>query len=202
MLPFVSKAVRNIGIRVSQATAIVQAFLFKNQIGRWRRVAHGGRPPWDTRNERIASYITPKSSVLDLGCGSQTLKSHLPKDCEYQPCDLVESTADVIVCDFNSGEYPQMDRVYSFVVCSGVLEYIRDEETFLRNCGRLGSRVLLSYHAKIGRVSTLERMTNHWVSHFSRDELEILFRKAHLSATCLWQNDETGELLYNLELQT
>src|SRR5882672_6229357 len=86
--------------------SVCVTLVVRTHVRRWRKVAHAGRPPWDDRNQTIANLIPRGSSVLDVGCGSQSLKNHLKGACKYQPCDLIKSTPDVIVCDFNAGFFP------------------------------------------------------------------------------------------------
>ena len=176
---------------------ILVTLTVRTHTRRWKKVAASGAPPWDQRNERIASMIPPGSSVIDLGCGAQTLKTYLPEGCFYQPCDLVQSTPDVIVCDFNEGQYPNVNRRFTHVVCSGVLEYIRDHRQFLEQVSQLGDTFLLSYNLRLPDQSRLTRMTNNWINHFSRTELESVFREAKLAARCV-HTSENGESIYRL----
>lgn len=193
-------------------TAVVWAFLRKLRAiwetltlqtnrKRWEKVAVGGRPAWDARNVKIASFIPAGSSVLDLGCGAQTLKGHLRPGCEYQPCDLVQSTPDVMVCDFNAGLYPKVDKIYTHVVCSGVLEYIHDHLRFLRVISSFGPTLILSYNLCRPSDSKFNRMANNWVNHFSDLDLRKVFEEAGLVAECL-VTTESGEVIYKLMPKT
>jgi hypothetical protein len=176
---------------------ILVTLTVRTHTRRWKKVATAGPPPWDMRNEQIASMIPPGSSVIDLGCGAQTLKSYLPQGCFYQPCDLVSSTPDVIVCDFNEGQYPAVTRRFTHVVCSGVLEYVRDHRRFLEEASQLGDTLILSYNLRLPDQSRFTRMTNNWINHFSRSELESVFREARLAADCV-HTSEHGEVIYRL----
>jgi hypothetical protein len=176
---------------------ILVTLTVRTHTRRWKKVASGGPPPWDQRNERIASLIPPGSSVIDLGCGAQTLRTYLSEGCFYQPCDLVQSSPDVIVCDFNQGQYPKSTRRFTHVVCSGVLEYIRDHRRFLEEASRLGDTLILSYNLRLPDQSRFTRMTNNWINHFSRSELESVFREARLAAQCV-HTSGNGEAIYRL----
>lgn len=177
---------------------ILTTLTVRTNTRRWKKVATAGPPPWDRRNETIASMIPAGSSVLDLGCGAQTLKTHLPEGCFYQPCDLVQSTPEVIVCDFNQGQYPHVSRAFTHVVCSGVLEYIRDHRRFLQEVSQLGDTLILSYNLRLPDQSRFTRMTNNWINHFSRSDLESVFREADLAAQCVHTADN-GETIYRLQ---
>ncbi|WP_162527448.1 class I SAM-dependent methyltransferase [Casimicrobium huifangae] len=177
---------------------IWKSIVFQTNRGRWAKVAVSGMPSWDSRNRIIGTYILPGSSVIDLGCGAQTLKKHIATDCIYQPCDLIKSTPDVIVCDFNKGDYPNVGKKFDYVVCSGVLEYIRDSKMFLKKIWSLGDTVILSYNPRILGVSVISRMTNNWINHYSRSELEALFVELGVN-WYLKNKSQNEELIYLLK---
>src|SRR5271157_5003330 len=90
------RARRNRGRALLTAARV---WLLRTDVRRWRKVATQ-IPHWDDRNRVIAGFVPPGAAVLDLGCGAQTLRTHLKPDCHYQPCDIVASSPDVILCDF------------------------------------------------------------------------------------------------------
>ncbi len=163
---------------------------------RWRKVATEV-PPWDERNAMIAKLIPPNSSVVDLGCGAMTLKARLAPGCVYQPCDVVQSAPEVLLCDFNAGLYPALTRHYDYVICSGVLEYMRDPMDFLTRISKFGSKILLSYNPLQNGETKLTRLAKGWLSHLSQPELEQLFRKAGLAFTVVLTRD-VSEVTYEL----
>lgn len=194
----IKKSVSKLKLLICNAPSIFATIFFRTHKKRWEKVAVSGPPEWDSRNSKIATLIPDGSTIIDLGCGAQTLRDHLLPKCEYQPCDLVKSSADVIVCDFNAGLYPQTDRIFTHVVCSGVLEYVRDHQRFLTECSSLGDVLILSYNLRQPRDSKLQRMTNNWVNHFTRSELEQAFHTAGLAANCLDMGDN-GEAIFELK---
>jgi 2-polyprenyl-3-methyl-5-hydroxy-6-metoxy-1,4-benzoquinol methylase len=113
--------------------------MVRTKVRQWRRVAFAGRPSWDERNKIIAGFIPAGSSVLDIGCGAQTLKQHLPPGCKYQPCDIIKSSPEVIFCDLNGGIYPETRERFDYVVCSGVFEYVRRPQEFLNKIPLMGA---------------------------------------------------------------
>jgi len=163
---------------------------------RWRKVAMEV-PPWDERNRLIAALIPANSSIVDLGCGAMTLKARLPPGCVYQPCDVVQSAQEVLLCDFNAGLYPALTRRYDYVICSGVLEYMRDPMDFLTRISEFGSKILLSYNPIQSGESKISRLAKGWLSHLSRPELEQLFRQSGLAFEVVLKRD-VAELTYQL----
>jgi hypothetical protein len=99
----------------------------------------------------------------------------LKAGCHYQPCDLVKSSDDVLLCDFNAGAYPTTERDYDYVVCSGVLEYIRAPRAFLARIARPGRRLILSYAVTRPDDSRWRRLSEGWVNGYTQSELERLF---------------------------
>jgi hypothetical protein len=166
----------------------------------WEKVAFAGKPSWDDRNAIIAGFIPAGSSVLDVGCGAQTLKQHLSPGCKYQPADIIKSTPDVIFCDMNAGIYPQTDKMFDFVVCSGLFEYMRKPEEFLARIPRMGRTVIMSYCPLFEGGSKLERLGNGygWVNHYKKDELEALFTAMELQWSIL-HTDKQNYIIYSLQ---
>lgn len=172
-----SPLARRAALAYSTVKAAWIALSQQTYYSRWHHVARAGAPPWDDRNRVIASLILPGSSVLDIGSGAQTLRTHLHPQCTYQPCDIVKSSEDVIVCDFNAGNYPQTARLYDYAVCSGVLEYMRDPDDFIGHASQLARRVLISYNPLRRGESKLARLRNNWINHLTQEELEQMFAR-------------------------
>jgi hypothetical protein len=168
----------------------------RTHMRRWRKVATE-IPPWDERNRLIASLIPDGSSVVDLGSGAMTLRTHLKKGCSYQPCDVVQSAPEVLLCDFNASVYPTFSRYFDYVVCSGILEYVADVRGFLSRVSGFGKTILISYNPRIAGQSRVFRMSNNWVNGFSKAELEKLFEEAELKGHLL-NVSPTHELLYQV----
>jgi hypothetical protein len=157
------------------------------------------KPPWDERNKAIAALIPAGSRVIDVGAGSQSLKMHLGEACDYQPCDLIQSSPDCLLCDFNRNVYPVVQCQYDYVIVSGVLEYIEQPREFIGRIVRYGHFTLLSYKPWDGRASgKLRRLSEGWVSHLRESDLETIFAELSIdfSRATTWQ----GHIIYHLNL--
>jgi hypothetical protein len=165
---------------------------------RWKQVSQNPNPHWDWRNEIIAERVPDGSSVLDLGCGPQTLRRHLKKGCKYQPCDIIKSTPDVIFCDFNNGVYPEPGEMYDYVISSGVFEYIRQPREFLKRIMALGREIILSYSPLVPGQSKLHRLSVNWINHFTKEEVESLFTEAGLAWEVIYTHSQ-AETIYTLK---
>jgi len=109
------------------------------------------------------------------------------------------STPDVIFCDFNAGVYPDIKEHVDYVLCSGVFEYIRNPQEFLRRVTAFGRIVLMSYHPLAPRESRLIRLSMNWINHFQKAELEGMFDNLGLTWAILHIGDY-GEVIYSLEI--
>ena len=170
--------------------------LTRTDKARWRRVAKK-TPSWDERNRLIASVIPKRASVVDVGSGAMTLRRHLGPECEYQPCDVVQSSPEVLLCDFNSGIYPALTKTYDYVVCSGILEYMRDAPDFLSRIAGFGRTIILSYNPATPSETKITRLGKGWVNDFSQEELEQLFARAHFKAKVVFTR-APNEITYEL----
>jgi len=155
-------------------------------------------PSWDERNVLIAKYIPPDSTILDLGAGAQTMRRHAPSARLYVPCDIVRSSPDCVVCDFNRGIYPPADRTYDITICSGVLEYLQDPLDFLSRIRTYSRKFILSYQPKVGaKAEKMERLAHGFVNDLSRRELEALLQRAGYRYECV--AEWWVQLIYRLE---
>jgi hypothetical protein len=165
---------------------------------RWKKVSQNPAPHWDWRNKIISGLVPAGSSVLDLGCGAQTLRRHLDPTCRYQPSDVIVSTPDVIFCDFNAGVYPAVKETYDFVICSGLFEYIRKPEEFLQRVPPLGRTMIFTYSPAVPGQTRLHRLSVNWVNHFTREEMEALLERNGLRWEALYTHDQ-AETIYRVQ---
>ncbi len=151
---------------------MARALLGGTDRNRWRNKDDPGYQTAE-RNRLIGALIAPGSSVLDVGAGTQVLRRFLPDGCEYQPCDL-QPAPGVLVCDLNSGQMPAISHRYDVLVASGVLEFLRDPEAFLRRVHSLCETLLFSYRVRLPSEPRWQRLTSGCVSHLTQAELESM----------------------------
>jgi len=133
---------------------------------RWRRVAYE-LPAWDGRNALIASLVPRGSAVLDLGCGSQTLKNHLDAPSRYVPCDLIPRPG-VIEIDLDRNVWPDVDGAFDYVVMSGVLEYLKAPSAALCRVHDFAPALITSYQDLRPDINKITRRMRHgWVNHMT-----------------------------------
>lgn len=103
---------------------------------------------------RIASWITPGSRVLDLGCGDGALLAHLAHTCQVSgvgveiDADRVVSCVargiDVIQQNLEDGLALFEDQQFDTVVLSQTLQSMRHTEHILREMARVASQGIVS----------------------------------------------------------
>ena len=84
------------------------------------------------------------NSIMDLGCGKQTLRRKLPEHIKYIGVDQYDHVDSTIVIDFNKGEF--YNEKVDVIFCSGIIEYIYDIEQFIKNISKNTNIILGSYN--------------------------------------------------------
>ena len=108
-----------------------------------------------TLNNIIVSWISEKSTVLDLGCGDGDLLSLLKakKDANVQGIEIsesaiykcVENGLSVFHGDLDSGlaEYP--DKTFDYVILNQSLQEVIHPDTVIKESFRVGKNVIVSF---------------------------------------------------------
>ena len=161
----------------------------RTNLKRWSSVATR-IPHWDPRTIRIAELINPGSSLVDIGAGAQTMRTHVKGLVKYTPCDLFKNTPDTVVCNFNEGVYPVIDIRHDFCLSSGVLEYIRKPLPFLAFLKSAGDRVILTYNVRLENDSIVNRLACDWINHFTYEELLALLTESGFVVSQKIQHNE------------
>jgi hypothetical protein len=153
-----------------------QALARKTDKKRWSDPA-SLEPAWDARAELAAQFIPAGAHVLDLGCGTMSLRRYLPNGCSYRGCDLVARDGQTIVCDFNAGQFPAAAAADADIVTIlGVLEYVTDAEAFFAHLRSSRRDVVLSYCAT-ELSGSVDRASLGWLTHFGFQDLAELFSR-------------------------
>lgn len=98
---------------------------------------------WAERATQIAKYIPDKATVVDIGGGFENLRKFINAD-QYYCIDCYQATKQTILADLNK-EYPQLPERVQFVICQGVLEYMKSPMDFLLNMSQYGRHMVLTY---------------------------------------------------------
>ncbi len=123
---------------------------------------------YSQRIDMMVKYIPSNiSSINDFGCSQCYLKTLIGDTITYQGYDKFPQSKDVIYVDFNANEFPQKQADLAF--CSGVLEYVKDPQIFIKNLCHNHKTVLLSY-------SNMSDFQHHlWVNKLNKEDIIELF---------------------------
>lgn len=120
-------------------------------------------PEWTDRNLWIKNFIPKDSSIIDWGCGTKDILRYITSD-HYLGIDILP-TADIIV-DLDE-EIPTITKKYDVGLVLGVLEYLKNYDTFL-------DKIKDSAHTFIV-LSLVDRKQKHnWKNSFTSDTFKIL----------------------------
>jgi hypothetical protein len=142
---------------------------------------------WDDRAVAAVGLLAAAPAIIpvgerlriaDLGAGNQRLRSVLQAELgapfEYHAYDLRPQAQDVQRIDV---EKAMPELRFDVVFCLGLLEYLRDLESFARRLRTTCGHAVVSYVITDppGSLSPDERRRRGWLTDFARADLERLF---------------------------
>ncbi len=84
----------------------------------------------------LFKQIKPGSKVLDLGAGSLVFKQLFPKNVKYVSADIEKTSPDIdYIC--NARNLPFKNNQYDYILCSAVLEHIKEPNKVLSEIYRV-----------------------------------------------------------------
>lgn len=98
----------------------------------------------DLRLKLAIDKMLPEcKSLIDLGCRkSKVVKSLCPKSVKYYPVDFQKHDEEVIACNFNKGEFPDIKA--DAIVCAFTAEYVEHLPQFLADmCNAANKQILM-----------------------------------------------------------
>ena len=130
----------------------------------------------------MEKWLPTPSSVLDLGCGARYLRDLLPPSLTYIAADLASDDDDVILCDLNKGEFPEVRVDMTFLL--GVAEYLTDLPSVLEKIRSHSKSLIFTYDHSMsvrGRQSSfsdseLDGFVERWAFFKKHNYWRILSR--------------------------
>ncbi len=89
-------------------------------------------------DEKLLAKLINQNShgvVLDVGCGNARVKKYLPKGTKYIGMDAKAGSAVTVVGDVH--RMPFEDQFFDTVVCTAVLEHVKDDSVVLKEIYRV-----------------------------------------------------------------
>ena len=106
------------------------------------------------------------------------LREFLNENIAYYGMDYVKRNDDTIVCNLNNREFTDMK--FDAVLCSGVIEYIHEENLswFFEKIHETAPVLIVSYNTRDNVPSVYGRKMNFWKNHMYREEFISLVKSS------------------------
>ena len=102
-------------------------------------------------------------SVVDYGAGQMYLKRFLRSDVQYFPVDYIRRFDETIVCDLNTGIFPELRT--DAAICNGVLEFLVTPDELLKHICKMTSRIIIISYMTVDKFPNIDgRRTSGYVS--------------------------------------
>lgn len=129
---------------------------------------------WNERTSLMSTLIPENiTSIMDMGAGTEHLRTHLSPTITYTPVDMERRTESTVVCDFNRKQFP--DTSVDVIFISGCLEYIQDSSWFIHQVSAHCHTCILSYCILENYPDLTFRKNNAWRNHHTANEIISLF---------------------------
>lgn len=155
---------------------------WKNDEKKWRYMTPNGVPT--ERAELVSKIITWDNvkSVLDLGAGSEPIRTFLPPDIQYYPVDYKQITGNTMIYDFNQKQFP--DITADVVLLIGVHGYVNYEMWLIDkavNSVKIGGQFIVSFNYSKGNYTVLDFIVKYHdkiqcIDYAFRDDIYGIFK--------------------------
>ena len=121
--------------------------------------------------------ISDCKSLLDLGCRkAKFIKSVCPADVKYYPVDFKQHDNEVIACNFNKGEFPNVKADTCF--CAFIAEYVEPLPQFLSNVCYAAQKQILMWSRPFDReTGNYYRWRRPFLVDFTEEFLVEIMRR-------------------------
>jgi len=175
----------------------VEAMGQKNTLMlRWENLEAENTVSWHARSALAAKLLSDCASVADLGCGGMTLETYLLPGTRYLPVDVTRRDERTLIADFNRQPPPSLEA--EGVACLGLLEYLYDAESFLRQLRGHYRVAVVSYNPTDSIAPVPIRRSHAWVNDYSQSEFETAVANSGWTIMECHPISE-GQLLWRLE---
>ena len=131
------------------------------------------------RVKQVAKWIDDEDkSVVDYGAGEMYMKLVLKPDVQYFPVDYIQRTSEMIVCDLNSGAFPNISA--DVIVLGAVLEFINTAESLIKHVCKTAKRKVIVACVVIDRFNDIPgRRASGYLNDYSEQDLKDIFDSEH-----------------------
>lgn len=146
------------------------------------------------RKDSILQFATNKlipecKSLIDLGCRkNKSVKSFCPEAVKYYPVDFQKHDDEIIACDFNEGEFPNIKA--DACLCALTAEYVELLPQFLNNmCNATGKQILMWCRPFDRELNPKYRWENPFLTDFTEEFLIKTMQENHFELNKQYPND-------------
>jgi len=109
-------------------------------------------------------------SVADYGAGQMYVKSFLKPQVKYYPIDYMKRFDETIVCDLNTGNFPEIST--DVAVLNGVLEFLTTaKELMIYVCEKTRKQIIISYMLLDNFSDIGARRASGYVSDLTEEDI-------------------------------
>ena len=126
----------------------------------------------ESRLQYAMNKLVPDcANLMDLGCrNSKFVKSICPANVKYFPVDFKKHFDEVIACDFNKGDFPNIKA--DTILCALTAEYVEPLPQFLANmCDAAQKQILMWCRPVDKEIHGEYRWKNPFLTDFTEDFL-------------------------------
>ena len=159
---------------------------------------------WNPRRKFAITKLIPDcASLMDLGCRKEKfVKSVCPEGVKYYPVDYKKYDDEVIICDFNEGEFPDIKADTCF--CALTAEYVELLPQFLNNMCNAAQKQILMWCRPFDKETYPEyRWENPFLTDFTEEFLIKTMEQNNFKLNAQYPNANNPSLiLYDFRKNT
>ena len=153
----------------------------------------------DSRLKLVMDKLIPDcASLIDLGCRKgKIVKSLCPEGIKYYPVDYKKHDSEVIACNFNEGEFPDIKA--DTCLCALTAEYVELLPQFLNNLCNAAHKQILMLCRPVDKECNLEYRWNYpFLTDFTEEFLLKTMMQNHFQLNAQYPlSDNQSVILYD-----
>ena len=153
---------------------------------------------WNSRRKVAVSKLIPECvSLMDLGCRKEKfVKSICPEGVKYYPLDFKQHDEEIIVCDFNEGEFPDIKT--DACLCTLTAEFVELLPKFLANmCNAAQKQILMLCRPVDKEIYENYRWEHPFLTDFTEDFLIKTMRQNNFELKSKYPDKNPSVILYD-----
>lgn len=153
---------------------------------------------WNSRRKFAISKLIPDcESLMDLGCRqSKFVKTLCPKGLKYYPVDFKKHDDEVIACNFNRGEFPDIKS--DTCLCALTAEFVENLPQFLANMCNAARKQILMFCRPIDKeIYPSYKWEHPFLTDFTEEFLIKTMEQNNFKLNAQLASDNKSVILYD-----